>query len=146
MKGIRRFILYSTTYMGYHTKDGRLKTNYYPFYSKNIINRHINNSCLIIFKSAIFEKKNNKLIKMRAICKYNQYNCKKFIITVDISFEVKVFSSCYNFCHKNMLTASVKGVERAITKQDITRKKPSEVKLNIFLAAKGPVILETKNC
>lgn len=122
---------------------GRLNTFYFPFYIKRCITHIANNTCEIIFKYTKYLK--NGTIRIRALCKHNNYQCKKFSIIITHNRYVKVFSSSLNYCHKNMLTSYVKGVGRLIEKQNILFKKPSELKRDRMIEANTTLIHDAKN-
>lgn len=84
---------------------------------KNRINKHVNNTCCIIFKSTKYLK--NGTVKLFAVCQHSK--CKKFRIVIENS-TVSVYSTLKDYCHRQKLTSYIKGIERVIVKQKILDK------------------------
>lgn len=94
---------------------------------KNRISKHVNNICIIVVQ---FVRHLKESIKIYAKCKH--LKCKKFVIVLRDRC-VEVYSPSANYCHVQMLTSYVKGVERSITKKKLQRRKPSQLKKDIVI-------------
>ncbi|CAH1170962.1 unnamed protein product [Phaedon cochleariae] len=124
-------------YFDYIIKENRLINEYYPSYFRNRLKKFVNNVCTIAIKYRKYLKDGS--IKIFAICKNNNYRCKKFKIIIR-GHTVVVYSSSVNFCHPNKITFHVKGIERSIVKNKVLHKKPSEYKRQSILSAKLRII------
>ncbi|CAG9773376.1 unnamed protein product [Ceutorhynchus assimilis] len=122
-------------------QNNKLNRHYYPFYFKHQIGQFVNNICLFIFKGVKYAS--NKKIKIYAVCKHNNYGCKKFKIDVDLeTLSVVIHSSSINYCHKSKLTSHVKGLERKITKNNMLNKMPLNVKKECILKSEKSLIIK----
>lgn len=117
--------------------NNRLVSKFYPSYFRNRIGKFVNNVCTIIMKYPKYMK--NGIIKIAALCKNNNYNCKKFSIVMK-GQSVEVFSNSINFCHPDKITSCVKGIERALVKSKLLHKKPSQYKRQSILVAKKDIL------
>lgn len=113
----------------------KLNTFYSSFFLRNRISKFINNTCNIILKYTKYMK--NGTIKLFAVCQHK--GCKSFRIVIENKL-VSVYSSSINFSHKQRLTTYVKGVERALVKHNIMKKKPLLYKKETILNAKRAIV------
>lgn len=122
-------------------QNNKLNQHYYSFYLKHQIGQFVNNICLFIFKGVKYAA--NEKIKIYAVCKHNNYGCKKFKINVDLkTLSVVIYSSSINYCHTSKLTSYVKGLERKISKNNILNKMPLNVKKECMLKSEESLIKE----
>lgn len=108
---------------------GKLKKDYYPYILKKVIEKHINNTCQIIFKYVKYLK--NKKIMIKALC--NHKNCKKFKIYLNKDRNVTVHSEHLNYCHAENITMHVRGLERKIFKNKLLKEKACTFKKETVL-------------
>lgn len=128
--------LTESRYKDFIIKDGKLNIFYFPYYLKKMINKFANNTCIIVFKYTKYLR--NDIIHIYAQCKHK--HCKKFRITVCFP-EVQVYSTSKNYCHKQLLTSHVRGVERSLVKRNLMTVKPSSFKKEKLLDADQSLVL-----
>lgn len=91
------------------TKDNKLESFYSSYYLKNRINKYANNTCTLVIKHTKYLR--DKSIKISAICKHNDYRCKKFKIIINNRLSVLIYSSSKNYCHKETVTSYPKALK-----------------------------------
>lgn len=126
-------------------KNGKLESRYYPFYIRQLIKKGINNVCLIVFKHVKYLKKCSSII-LFALCKHNNYGCKRFKIVISTNSRVvHVYSSSIDYAHRTFLTGQVRGIERDILKKNLANKNPFSLKKEMLLSVSEILLSKGKN-
>lgn len=105
-----------------------------------VIDEHVNNVCLIVFKYVKYLKEKMPLLFMAYLdTTITTVRNLKFIL------QLKPISSSLIYCQKSYLTSQVRGIERTIVKKQIIDNKPFNIKKKALLRGNINVMNKVKN-